>query len=120
MVEDRYKKRSSLERVPRNPKRFLRFGGFRAPRFGPESVSRDLEGNSGDRKVQGGAEVEPGAGGTPVGESGTDWEAGGEEGAEVRRECEAELGFCASELSVGETLLDSYPFVAEMSYDFID
>ena len=120
MVEDWNKNRRSLERVSRDPQRPRGLGGPRAPRLGPQRVPRDLERDRRGGKVQRGTEAKTGAaGGAPVGKSGTDGKAGGEDGAEVRREREAELGLGAGELGVGETRFNPDARVAKMGHDVV-
>jgi len=98
-VEERHEQRRASDGGAGEPQRAVRVGGARAPAPGPQRAARDLERRRRDGEVERGAE--PGAG-APVGETGPRGDARGEDGAEVGREREPELGLGARQLQVRE------------------
>lgn len=92
--------------------------GLVAPRVGPEIVNGDLFAKGQDREV--GEDFELlGGGGSPVGEARADGEAFLEDGAEVRRECEIELGLHGTEFIIGEAFGDGDVAGFEVLDDFL-
>lgn len=119
MVEDGDQKWGSLQSASRDPQGFFRVGRSRTPGFGPEGVTGNLERNRSNGKIEGGSQMQASAGGAPVREAGAHGQASGEEGAKVRGECEAELGFGAGEFGVGQARLDLNAGGAEVGDDFV-